>query len=149
MLRDETLVDLAALGPSSRDALQSLRGVSERSLRRYGETLIELIREARGKPPEPRTLDRRQPRLSMREEALVDCLNAIVRLRAQEQDLNAGVIATRKELERIVAGDRDLPLCTGWRASFVWHDIEAFLAGLSRLQMREGGLGLAAQEPGF
>lgn len=145
VLRDETLLDIAMLLPANRDEVQRTRGISERSARRFADTIAAIIRKAKLERPEPLVSEKKTPRLTAEQDALVDALSALVRLHAEAQSLNAAVIASRKHLERVVLGEAELPLHHGWRASMIWPDIDAFLRGDIALKVDPESGKLAAQ----
>jgi len=81
-------------------------------------------------------------RLSQSQEALVDVMLAVVRLRGAQQGVSPQTLAGRQELERLLAGAEDVPLLHGWRAAVAGHEIEALLRGERRLEVQAGELRL-------
>lgn len=69
---------------------------------------------------------------------------AVLHLKAHEQDVHTAVLASRKELERLVLGDRDMPLLRGWRGALVGADLVGMLKGDSMLSVDDGHLRLVA-----
>ena len=84
--------------------------------------------------------DRTAPPLSTRQDALVDALTAIVRLKAAEGQVSAASLANRSELERLVRGERELEVLKDWRLKLAGQALLEFLAGDSVLAAGEGGL---------
>ena len=78
--------------------------------------------------------------MSAAEEAGVDALMALVRLQAHRHEVSPATLATRRDLEALVRGERDLPLLTGWRHGLVGELLQAFLAGEVRLDYAADGL---------
>ena len=140
IMDDATLLALVRSSPSRRDQLGKVRGLGDGLIRRHGADLLELIRAARdakatteAPPPRPRPM-------SAAEEAGVDALMALVRLQAHRHEVSPATLATRRDLEALVRGERDLPLLTGWRHGLVGELLQAFLAGEVRLDYAADGL---------
>ncbi len=136
ILGDEVLLDLARRAPTERSALERIRGLNPATLRHHGETLLALIEQARQRPkaqwPTPPARERPTPE----QEGLADLLMACVRILGQQHGISPATLTTRKEVERLVRGERDLPLLQGWRARLVGDTLLALLQGRLALQVR-------------
>ncbi len=140
ILRDDALIDLARAQPGDRKQMARLRSVRGRALDRHGEALLDLIGKARHQAPPPSEAGPAAAELGDRNDALVDALNAIVRLRADQHEVNPAVVIARRELARIAAGESAQALLSGWRADLVAETLDAFMAG--RLTLAHGSAGL-------
>jgi ribonuclease D len=65
---------------------------------------------------------------------------AVLRLRGNENDVSPALLASRKQLEALVAGDSDVPVSHGWRAELAGHDLQAVLAGEKSVRVVDGVL---------
>ncbi len=145
LLGDDTLVDIARLAPERIEDLERIRGIDERFLKRHGAVLLSLVREGRQRTP-PQSLSSEQGvNLDARQEALVDVLMAVVRMRAKEQSLNPLLLAGRKDLELLVAGDKDPAVLGGWKRKLVGGELLAILKGERRLYVKKGTLQVEPQ----
>ena len=126
---DDILLELAKLQPVTRSELSKIRNINERSVNRYGKTLCELIDAARQRPPKPLKEKDRPTKKTQQHEAVMDVLNAIVRIRAEENSLNPVILATRKDLEQLVFGEEDCPLLHGWRYKMAGMELQGLLRG--------------------
>ena len=142
ILGDDTLLELARQLPKDSERLQRIRGLEPGLLRRYGQTLLEIIATARDELQEnwPRLPARR--RLTTTQEALVDAMLAVVRLRGAQQGVSPLTLADRKDLERLLTDDPEVPLLHGWRATLVGRELQALLRGELRLEVRDGELNI-------
>ncbi|HLW74406.1 MAG TPA: ribonuclease D [Gammaproteobacteria bacterium] len=136
ILKDEALLGLALHPPADLAALAAVRGVGESLTKRHGVELLKLLGD--GGAPE----ERRKPEapLATRQEALVDALVALVRLKAAAGQVSSASLATRAELERLVRGERDLPVLKDWRLAMAGQSLLDFLAGGHALTAVDGGL---------
>jgi ribonuclease D len=140
LLRDDVMVDIARHKPDSLAALGKIRGVSEGLLKRDGDRLLELIGQAVARKPAPFPATGASLRLTPAQDALVDVLMAVVRLSGAANALNPAVLANRKELERLVAGDAACAVLHGWRRSLVGEQLQSLLDGEASLSVVNGKL---------
>lgn len=137
---DELLLDLARVQPRDELQLGKLRTLEAATARRHGATLLTLITEARALPKEswPQLPPRRQ--LAAEQEALVDAMMAVVRLRGLQKGVSTAQLAARRELEQLIEGERDLPLLHGWRAGVAGREVLDLLEGRLALTVDDGEL---------
>jgi ribonuclease D len=130
LLRDELLFDLAKLQPESVQELANVRGINERSVNRYGREICQLITAAKNRPPLPLKEKDRLAKKTQQEEAILDILTALVRIRAEENALNPSILATRKDLEELLFNLSDeSPLLHGWRYTMAGKELVGLLKG--------------------
>jgi ribonuclease D len=130
LLRDELLFDLAKLQPKTVQELANVRGINERSVNRYGKELCQLITAAKNRPPIPLHEKDRSAKKTQQEEAILDILTALVRVRAEENALNPTILASRKDLEELLSnGDDECPLLHGWRYTMAGKELVGLLKG--------------------
>lgn len=121
ILKDAVLLELASRRPGDRQALADIDGLPGGLVRRAGERLLRVIRDA---APSPVV---RRPPPSAADKALVAELAAIIRRRAEELGIEPELIASRKELRQAVAGDATLKALSGWRGEIVGRELAALL----------------------
>jgi ribonuclease D len=125
ILKDEDLVALAERNPSDREALARDTRLPPASLQRLGDVLLDVLRATADVPPPATAI---AARLEPAQERLVKQLLARLREIAESAQVSAPMIATRKDIEALVRGGRDLALLQGWRRA---------LAGEALLGMTE------------
>lgn len=135
LIRDDMLLELAKLQPTNVAELMNVRNINERLVKRYGDIICGLINEAKQRPPKPLHEKGRPPKRTQQQEAVLDVLTAVVRIRAEEQSLNPVVLATRKDLEKLLYNDEDNPVLHGWRYTMVGQELQALLAGQCSLTL--------------
>jgi len=140
LMRDDVLIDLARLQPDSASSLGKIRGIGEGLVKRNGEYLLGLIEDAKKKQPEPLADREFRQRLSPSQDALVDVMMAVVRISAENNSLNPAVLATRKHLEKLLAGETDSSLMQGWRKELIGDQLQALLNGDLDLAVKNGEL---------
>jgi ribonuclease D len=140
ILRDDVLVEIARHRPASVEQLGRIRGMQEAFIRHNGEQLIGLIAAAGSKPPATLPDAGSRLQLTPAQDALVDVMSAVVRISGIEHALNPAVLATRKQLERLVSGDAEVEFMHGWRRKLVGERLQALLNGELRLSVQDGRL---------
>jgi ribonuclease D len=125
IIDDAVLREIVLRLPRSTESLAALPEIPESVVRKSGEELLELVRAA-GIPDPPPPLPRRE-RPDPEQVALVKRLSEISNEVAKQLDVSAEVIATRRELEKLAAGKRDVSLLRGWRAEIVGEKLLAAL----------------------
>jgi len=143
ILKDEVLFDLARQQPANAEQLKLVRGLDERVVKRHGATVIRLIQEAAARPPQPVEPRGRSLKKTVEQEAVLDLLMAVVRLRAAQNTLNPASLAGRKDLEQLLDGDPQARLSHGWRKTMVGDELAAVLRGERSLRVTGGDLLLA------
>lgn len=144
ILGDDVLIDLARHLPGDMEKLGRIRDLDSHTLKKLGTELLAIIHDAKALPREE--WPRLEPplRLDTRQEALVDALMAVVRLRGLQNAVSPATLATRKELEQLVLGAHDVPLLHGWRAALVGKDLQGLLQGRLSLSVRDGDLSISS-----
>ena len=145
LLRDELLFDLAKLQPETVTELAAVCGINERAVQRYGKELCQLITDAKNRPPIPLTLKDRPAKKTQQQEAILDILTALVRIRAEENSLNPTILASRKDLEALLFnGDEECTLLHGWRFSMAGRELIGLLKGELLLGIESDHLSIIA-----
>lgn len=138
LIKDEALIDLARLAPKTPDDLRRIRGLEERTLKRYGPALCRIIHDAQDLPPPTLDARTRAPRRTPEQEALLDLLTAVVRLRAGQHTLNPAVLASRKDLEQLLDEPTESKLLKGWRKAMAGEELAAILHGECQIHVSDG-----------
>jgi len=141
VLGDAPLVEIAKRKPSSLGKLEEIRGVGQGSLRKRGEELLSAVQDGLRNAGEPLAGDPRPPQPRPDDAPLIALSEALVRARAREAGLAYELLASRADLQAIVAGERtgeraDARTLRGWRGELVGNELLDLLAG--RLSLSVG-----------
>ncbi len=129
ILKDDILIDLAKLSPDSIEKFSMIRGLENSLIERHGKQLLDEIKQAKALPKEQWPVLKKPQPLTNQQDAVVDALLALLRKLCDEQSIAPSAVATRKDIERLVSGEQDLPITQGWRNEIVGHHLVAFLNG--------------------
>jgi ribonuclease D len=140
ILKDDILLDLARHMPKDNGGMQRIRGLEEGTIKRSGRALLDAIATGREQPKEQWPEVKKGPRLPAEQDSLVDVMMALLRERCREQAISPGAVAGRRNLEKLIMGERDIPLLHGWRATVAGQSLLALLEGELSLTVRDGRL---------
>lgn len=141
VLGDESIVEIARRGPKKIEDLLAIRGVQDKISRAAAKGLIEAV--ALGQACEEENLPslKRKRRPAGDVDSAVDLMVAIVRQRARERGVAMPLLASRDELERLAAGEREeSPLLDGWKRAMVGDELVNLLDGKLALRLCDGEL---------
>ena len=143
VLSDAALVELARRQPGDRRGLDQIRGLHGRIANRRGSGLLAAV--ARGRDAEPPALDGVRPPLNESGDApLIALAEALIRARALEAGLAYELVATRADLNQVIAAARrgdaepDVRTLRGWRRDLVGDELLELLDGRHALAVRRG-----------
>jgi ribonuclease D len=130
LVKDETLLEIAATSPAAPADLARARGISEGFAKgKSGASLLAAIAEAKALPddalPEA-ARDRAGPAPSP---ALVALLKVLLAAQSEAHHVAPRLLASSEDLERLAAGEEDLPALHGWRREVFGEQALALKAG--------------------
>jgi ribonuclease D len=131
MLKDESLLEIAATAPETVEQLARARGVSRGFAEgRMGASLLGAIAEARALPDEALPVapeGRNGPRPSP---ALVSLLKVLLAAKCEQHHVAPKLVASSEDIDRLAGDDAaDLPVLSGWRYEVFGADAEALKQG--------------------
>lgn len=126
VVKDNLLAQIAQTLPDSREKLAEIEGVSEKFVRRHGEQVIRLVKDAL-RVDGHKAIWSKKPPLSSEQRALQKQILACVKRVADETGISPGLLGTRQDAARLVRGNREVNLLRGWRAELLGRELEALL----------------------
>jgi ribonuclease D len=129
--RDEALAEIALNAPQTPTALERVRGINERFAHgRDGNAVLDAVQVGMELPDDqcPDPAKGRPPLKG--HETLVALLQALLKLRCDENGIAAQLVANRRELDRIATEDNpDIRTLTSWRREIYGNDALALKRG--------------------
>ena len=144
ILSDPALMEIARRRPSSRAQLEQIRGAGGGSVRRRAQELLAAVQRGQARPPEPPSETMRAPLARPEDGPLVALAEALVRARSAQAGIAYELIASRADLQAIVAARRsderepDVRTLRGWRRELVGEELLALLDGRVSLSVGAG-----------
>ncbi len=138
VLRDDTLLDIAAQAPKTPEALARSRGVPKGFAEgRHGKSVLEATAAALALP------DSERPRLNPKPDVppglapVIELLKVLLKIRCEQHGVAAKLVANTPDIEAIALDDEaDVPALKGWRRE---------IFGADALALKHGRIGLAIQ----
>ena len=140
ILADNITLAIAIAIPNSISKLANTRGISQATIDKYGNDILNCITTALNTPEDQWPSTNKKHKLNKNQEAAVDALLAIVKLKAIEHNISAGAIVNRNELEKLVLGQAKLDILQGWRFNLVGETLVNFLNNKVSLNYRDNSL---------
>jgi ribonuclease D len=128
IMDDGVILELARATPRTLDELAQVRGVDQRTVQRRGRELLSIIAAALDETEEIWPVVEKHRLLSKGQEKLVAKMMAAVTETATRLKLHPSILATKRDVERLVVGERELPVLRGWRNSLVGERLDQMLA---------------------
>ena len=144
ILSNDVLITLTRIAPSNIAELEKIRGLSENYLKNHAQELLDTIKKAKSIPKEQWPIIKIKKPTST-QDTLTDLLMAALRLQAQKHRISTAMIATRKDIEKLVMGERDLPIITGWRKHLVGDTLLDIIDGKLMLKVENNQVVLESQ----
>lgn len=136
VLSDEQVVEICKRDVRSIDDLFMVRGVRNHLSTRDARALLEAIKKAQALSPEQWPRLHRPGRSERNVDAEVDLMNALVRLRAKENDIAMQTLASHDDLCKVARGHTEgVSVLKGWRRDIVGEELLDLLAGRVALRL--------------
>jgi len=130
VIRDESLLEVAAIQPAGVDALARVRGVTRGFAEgRSGQGLLEAVAEAQrlreeDLPRPPKRHDGVKPSA-----ALVSLLKVLLAAKCEAHKVAPKLVASGEDLDRLALGETGIGPLQGWRLEVFGRDAQALLRG--------------------
>ncbi len=130
VLNDELLLAMARSLPQRAADLATFPREHQRRLKHYGPQILVTIDQGLNAPPPGLPLHL-QPhrRLKPAEEALINQLQEKLRQRCADNNIDDKAVAGRRELIRLLRGEKNLKILQGWRKRIVGTELQKILSG--------------------
>lgn len=138
LLKDETLLEIAATVPTTPDALARARGLGRGFAEgRIGASLLGVIEAAKALPEEALPAPKAARPGSRPAPALVALLKVLLAAKCERHHVAPRLLASAEEIERLAAEDEpEIPALSGWRRE---------IFGADALALKEGRIALSVE----
>jgi len=127
VLDDKALLVIAAANPADENDLGKLADVPDGLARRQGSRLLKVLHAANEDHNDnPHRYVQQQPDREA-DKALSKKLGGIVRRKAEELELPAEIVGSKREITALMRGDTESRLLSGWRAREVGEELQEVL----------------------
>ncbi len=119
ILQDGPLLEMSRRLPKTLAELGEIRDLERRQIEKRGAEWIRLIEAAAAEADDERPQLEAHQRMTRAEAKKVDELAKVVDAVARPERVHPTLVATKKELARLVLQEHDIPLLRGWRRDLV------------------------------
>ena len=141
VLSDEQVVESCRREARTIDELFMVRGMREKLCTRDARAVVAALVRGLDAPPEQWPELDKSLKSEPNVDAELDLMEALVRLRARENDIAMQTLASHGELARVARGYRtDVDVLKGWRRAIIGEELLDLLAGKLALSLGPDGL---------
>ena len=140
IMKDEDLIDIARFNPASHDELKQIGKLGSEYIRKNGDAILKVLKQAAEIDPANYPRQAEFSSLNSDQQAIADCLMAICRVVTEKNQISLASVTSRKEIDELVAGNRESKVTSGWRNEMIGRHLVDFLQGKTSLSCRDGQL---------
>jgi ribonuclease D len=137
VVKDDLIIEIARLKPSKVIDLDSIRDVNEKFIEKHGNRILAIVAAALNTPTSKWPQHDVKQSLSTPQQALGDCLMALCRIIAEDNQIAVATLATRKDIDNLITDRKNSRLSQGWRFSLAGEKLLNFLHGQSALSVSD------------
>lgn len=137
VVKDDLIIEIARLKPSKVIDLDSIRDVNEKFIEKHGDRILQIVATAQDTPTSKWPQHDVKQSLSTPQQALGDCLMALCRIIAEDNQIAVATLATRKDIDNLITDRKNSRLSQGWRFSLAGEKLLNFLHGQSALSVSD------------
>jgi len=135
IVKDDTLIELARQKPASEADLSSIPELQEKTIRRHGAELLAIVANAAKIDPAEWPQHDKVNNLDKQQLALGDCLMALCRVFAEENDIALATLVVRKDIDNLILNSKSSRLTQGWRFTMAGEKLLEFIHGQSSISV--------------
>ncbi len=129
ILADDILLAAAQLLAKNTSQLESIATIKKATIENSGKIILKCIKDALDLNESDLPSTQKPKRLTADQEIIADLLLTQLKLVANEQNISPSNIASRKMIEKVIYGEKDIPLLKGWRYQLAGKKIQDLLSG--------------------
>lgn len=133
--KDDTLVEIARQQPADIDALSQISELSDKTVKRHGDNLLKIVAQAARVDAAQWPQHDRLKNLSKQQLALGDCLMAMCRVIADQNQIAMATLATRKDIDNLILNQKSSRLTQSWRFAMAGEQLLEFIHGQSTISV--------------
>ncbi len=145
--KDDALVEIARQKPADRAALATIPELADKTRQRHGDELLQIVARAQTVDTARWPRHDKHQNLDARQSALGDCLMALCRVIADENQIALATLATRKDIDNLILNQKSSRLAQGWRFAMAGEQLLEFIHGQAAIAVVEQSVTLKKPNP--
>ena len=142
IVKDEVIVEIARHKPADIESLSRIRDLSNKTVNRHGDKLLQIVAHAMRVDATQWPQHDKQTNLDKQQLALGDCLMALCRVIADQNQIALVTLATRKDIDNLLLNQKSSRLTQGWRFTMAGEQLLEFIHGQSSISVDQEKLTL-------
>ncbi|MFT5226145.1 MAG: ribonuclease D [Polaribacter sp.] len=142
VIKDELIFDIARLKPGSVSELASIRDASEKFVEQYAKAVFDIITNAQEIDASEWPKHDKAKVLTSGQQSIGDCLMALCREIAEENNIALATLATRKDIDNLIINRKNSQLSQGWRFEMAGEKLLDFIHGQTGIAVEDNGIKL-------
>jgi ribonuclease D len=135
IVKDEVIVEIARQVPDDIEALSRIRDLSDKTVNRHGDKLLQIVARAAQVDAAQWPQHDKAKNLNKQQLALGDCLMALCRVIADQNQVALATLATRKDIDNLLLNQKSSRLTQGWRFTMAGEQLLEFIHGQSTISV--------------
>jgi ribonuclease D len=140
IVKDEVIVEIARHAPDKIEVLSRIRDLSDKTVSRHGDKLLQIVAHAARVDAAQWPQHDRAKNLNKQQLALGDCLMALCRVIADQNQIALATLATRKDIDNLLLNHKSSRLTQGWRFTMAGAQLLEFIHGQSTISVDQAKL---------
>ena len=137
ILADDILLSAAQLLPKNISQLETIANIKKAVIDNSGDIILSCVKKALELSPDALPSTTKPKRLTADQEIIADLLMTQIKLIAKEQSISPANIANRKMIDKLINGETDIALLTGWRYQLAGKKVQGLLSGEFGLKIKD------------
>ena len=141
-MKDDTIIEIARHKPDSIESLSRIRELGDKTIQRNGDELLRIVAQAQTVDAAHWPRLEKVESLSKQHLALGDCLMALCRVIAEQNQIALATLVTRKDIDNLILNQKSSRLTQGWRFAMAGEKLLEFIHGQSAISVEDEHLKL-------
>lgn len=135
ILKDEVIIEIARQKSGDIDSLSQIRDLSDKTINRHGDKILQIVTHAMQVDASQWPHHDKLKSLNPQQLALGDCLMALCRVIAGQNQIALATLATRKDIDSLILNQKSSKLAQGWRFNMAGEQLLKFIHGQSSISV--------------
>lgn len=142
VIKDELIIDIARLKPGSAAELATIRDATDKFVQQHAQTVLDFIERAQTIEPTQWPKHEKAKILTPGQQSIADCLIAMCREIAEQNNIALATLATRKDIDNLITNRKNSQLAQGWRFEMAGEKLLDFIHGQTAIAADDKGIQL-------
>lgn len=146
VVKDDLIIEIARLKPAETSDMDSIRDINGKFIDKHGRRLLEIVATAQNAPKSDWPQHDVKQTLTTPQQALGDCLMALCRMIAEDNQIAVAALTTRRDIDNLITDRKNSRLSQGWRFSVAGEKLLDFIYGQSVLNVNDKHIQLSPRD---